>query len=130
MERLNERLMITKQALVSFDEILATPFSKIVRDAAIQRFEYTLEAIWKLAQNYLNLREGLDLGSPKAVFRGCFQVGLLNEMQTGTALQAVNDRNLSVHTYNEHLAMQIYQNLSKYRTIFVTLYEKIAEGKQ
>lgn len=130
MERLKERLIITKRALISFNEILQTPYSKIVRDAAIQRFEFTLEAIWKLAQNYLYTYDGLDLGSPKSVFRGCFQVGLLNELQTSMALQAVTDRNLTVHTYNEELAMEIYQNLSKYQPIFITLYENIENNVQ
>lgn len=50
MERYRERLTIARQALDTLDEVLAIAEpSQIVRDAAIQRFEYTLEAVWKAA---------------------------------------------------------------------------------
>ncbi len=125
MERLNERLEQTEKALNVFNEILNEPYSKIIRDAAIQRFEFTLETIWKLTQRYLLLQHGIDAGSPKAVIRGSFQSGLLNEIQTENLLSAVDDRNLTVHTYNEQLAEKIYQNLFKYQPIFKLLFQKI-----
>lgn len=125
MERLKERLKITEKALDSFEEILKMEFSKVVRDAALQRFKFTLEALLKLAQRYLFLKEGLDIGSPKGVFRGCFQVGLVNEDQTNLLLEAVSDRNLTVHTYDENLANQIYNNLKYYLPIFQILYSMI-----
>lgn len=54
MERLKERLLLAQRALVSFQELVVIPQpSKIERDAAIQRFEYTCEAVWKAAQRYL-----------------------------------------------------------------------------
>lgn len=127
MERLQERLKLTQQALLALEEVLNMPYSKIVRDAAIQRFEFTLEAIWKLAQRYLNIVEGLDIGSPKGVFRACFEVHLLNEAETHTALQAVLDRNLTVHTYNEELAMQIYHRLPAYLPVLQTVYTAITK---
>ncbi len=127
MERLSERLELAKKALSALDEVLKQPYSKIIRDASIQRFEFTLEAVWKLAQRYLLLQEGLELGSPKAVIRGCFQAGLLDEKQTEVLLQAVDDRNLTVHTYNEALAEQIYQNLLKYQPVLNQLYAAIRD---
>ena len=125
MERLKERLILTKKALFALDEALKLPYSKIIRDASIQRFEFTLEAVWKLAQRYLNLCEGIETGSPKAVIRGCFQTNLLKEDETQTLLQAIDDRNLTVHTYNEILAELIYQNLLRYYPILNKLYEAI-----
>ena len=47
MERLKLRYQDARRALSTFEEILAEPFSVIVRDAAVQRFEYTFEAVWK-----------------------------------------------------------------------------------
>ena len=78
MERLGERLNTARRALDSLQEL---PFEKtqsddVVRDAAIQRSEYAVEAIWKAAQVYLREREGLVIGSPKGVIRSCFRVGL------------------------------------------------------
>ncbi|MBV8801857.1 MAG: nucleotidyltransferase substrate binding protein [Gammaproteobacteria bacterium] len=126
MERLKERISQTEKALNSFNEILNISYSKIVRDAAIQRFEFTLETIWKLAQRYILLQSGIDAGSPKAVIRGCFQAGLINEEQTETLLTAIDDRNLTAHTYNEKLAEMIYKNLFKYQPIFSSLFQKIS----
>jgi nucleotidyltransferase substrate binding protein (TIGR01987 family) len=114
MERLKERLESSKKALKSFNEALLLPLDKIVRDATIQRFEFTMEAVWKLAQLYLRENEGLEIASPKGVMRGCFQIGLINEEQTHLALDMTNDRNLTVHTYNETLAEQIYSHLPRY----------------
>jgi nucleotidyltransferase substrate binding protein (TIGR01987 family) len=125
MERLNERLKQTEKALNAFNEVLNEPYTKIVRDAAIQRFEFTLETIWKLGQRYILLQHGIESGSPKGVIRGCFQSGLIDETQTEILLTAVNDRNLTAHTYNEELAEKIYQNLFKYQPIFQFLFQKI-----
>jgi hypothetical protein len=59
-----------------------------------------------------------DVGSPKGVIRSCREVSILTEEQTVTALEMVDDRNLTIHTYNEKLAIQIYGRLRKYQTIF------------
>lgn len=130
MERLNERLAQTDQALNALREVLNEPYSKLVRDAAIQRFEFTLEALWKLAQCHLALNEGIDIGSPKGVARGCFQSGLLSEAETEKLLEAIDDRDLTVHTYNESLAEKIYQNIFIYQPIFETLFKKIKIAKK
>ena len=125
MERLIERLTLTKKALTAYDEILQESYSKIIRDAALQRFEFTLETMWKLAQRYLLLQEGIETGSPKGTIRSCFQAGLIDEEQTQSLLQAVDDRNLTSHTYNEKIAENIYQHLFIYQPIFHALYHTI-----
>ena len=64
MERLKERIAVARHALVSLQEALAIPSPTLLeRDAAIQRFEYTVEAIWKAAQRYLDVIQGLSAGS-------------------------------------------------------------------
>lgn len=117
MERLKQRLSQAQQALVAFNEVLAMPFTKIVRDAAIQRFEFTVEAVWKFAQLYLREKEGLDLNSPKSVMRGLFEMGILTAEQTQLALSMIDERNLTVHTYNEELAQKIYQKTATFQQV-------------
>lgn len=118
MGRLNERIEAAKKAMSAFQEVMRieTP-TAIERDAAIQRFEFTFEAVWKAAKQVLFEREGIDAGSPKGVIRSCREVGILTEDQTITALEMVDDRNLTVHTYNEKLAAEIYSRLRNYRDI-------------
>ncbi len=118
MERLKQRLAVGREALASLQALLrSADITPIERDAAIQRFEYTVEASWRAAQRYLDVREGLSAGSPKAAIRFCREVGLLSEAQTVLALEMIDDRNLTVHTYNEPLAEQIYQRLPQYATL-------------
>ena len=61
MERLTERLATARAALATLHDLVRKPDrSKVERDAAIQRFEYTFEAVWKAAQLYLREVEGLE----------------------------------------------------------------------
>jgi nucleotidyltransferase substrate binding protein (TIGR01987 family) len=111
MERLSERLAVARKALATLVEAIQARKTRLNRDASIQRFEYTYETVWKTAQNYLSVVEQLTLGSPSAVIRGCFQAQLLDEEQARAAMRMAQDRNLTVHTYNEALAEEIYARL-------------------
>lgn len=118
MERMEQRLKVSYRALATLDEVLAIQNpTRIERDASIQRFEYTFEAVWKTAKQYLFDYEGLDAGSPKGVIRSSLSVGLFDEGETALALEMVDDRNLSVHTYNEALAEMIFGRLSRYAVL-------------
>ncbi|MBI4561687.1 MAG: nucleotidyltransferase substrate binding protein [Candidatus Rokubacteria bacterium] len=120
MERLKERLAIARRALQTLEEVLAIARpSRIERDAAIQRFEYTFEACWRAAQRYLAVAEGLSVGSPKACVRALREVGLLSDEQAVIGLEMVDDRNLTVHTYNDTVAERIHRNLRRYADLFV-----------
>ena len=115
MERLRQRLDTAGSALQTLAEIFPQQrVSDIVRDAAIQRFEYTFEAMWKAMQLFLREEEGLEVGSPKGVIRAALQVGLLDDDQTRLALQMTEDRNLTVHTYNQSVAEAIFAHIPAY----------------
>jgi nucleotidyltransferase substrate binding protein (TIGR01987 family) len=109
VERLTQRIELAARALASLDQLagLASP-SLIERDAAIQRFEYTVEACWKAARAVLSERYGTELASPKPVVRACAQNGLLEEDDARAAMDMIDDRNLTSHTYNEALAIAIF----------------------
>jgi nucleotidyltransferase substrate binding protein (TIGR01987 family) len=118
VERLKERLDVAQKALKTLREVLAETYpTVIVRDAAIQRFEYTFEAVWKAGQEFLRVQEGIDFGSPKGVMRGLFQTGYLNERQTELGLKMVDDRNLTSHTYSEGLSELIFKELPQYAAL-------------
>ncbi len=119
MERLKERLMIARKALGTFLELAAKDGyieypSLERRDAAIQRFEYSFEAVWKAVQLYLAEREALPIGSPKGCIRASHEVGLLSESEAEIALQMAEARNLTAHTYDEGVAHHLYKNLPEY----------------
>lgn len=112
MDRLTQRLQMARRALATLQEL--TPIESptlIERDAAIQRFEYSTEACWKAAQSALSIEFGLELASPKSVIRASAQNALLTEADARLAMDLVDDRNLTSHTYNEALAKAIWSRL-------------------
>jgi len=121
VERVKQRLATARQALDTLEELREEPYSKIVRDAAIQRFEYTFEAVWKAAQRHLEIVEGVQVGSPKGAFRACFEAGILTSSQTQQALGMTDDRNLTAHTYNEQVAVRIYSRIPNHATLMSQL---------
>jgi hypothetical protein len=66
--RLSERWTVVTRALAALTEVLDRGVEDVVlRDAAIQRFEFSLEAAWKAGQSWLRLETGDDLSSPTTV---------------------------------------------------------------
>jgi nucleotidyltransferase substrate binding protein (TIGR01987 family) len=131
VERLKERLDVAQKALTTLQEVLAeTNPTVIVRDAAIQRFEYTFEAVWKAGQEFLRSHEGLDAGSPKGTVRGLFQTGFLNARQAELRLKMVDDRNLTSHTYSEGLSEQIFKELPKYAALMQSCLSMIKKSRK
>jgi len=90
MERLQLKFNDAVRALSTLKEIMKEPFSVIIRDAAIQRFEYTFEAFWKFVKEYLKEKEGVIANSPKSCFREIFFLGVVRRRRNCTA--AGNDR--------------------------------------
>ncbi len=118
MERLKQRIQIAKKAIKTLDEVLAieTP-SAIERDALIQRFEYSFEAIWKTAKRFLSVVEGVEANSPKSAIRASMDANLFDEKMARQALVMADDRNLTSHTYNEILAQQILSRMPQHEII-------------
>jgi nucleotidyltransferase substrate binding protein (TIGR01987 family) len=125
MEKLSARLASCQRAIATLDEILRTPTSVIVRDASIQRFEYSFESLWKLLKAYLDQQEGIVCNSPKACFREALKAGLLSTSDVETCLVMTDDRNLTSHTYIEAVAQGIYSKLPPYRDVMKRLLTSI-----
>jgi len=114
LERLKIRYEDAKKAIRTLRDILQQPYSIIVRDAAIQRFEYTFEALWKFIKEYLKVKEGIICNSPKSCFREVFTIGIIKEDETIKLLEMTDDRNMTSHTYKEEVAQIIYGKLKEY----------------
>jgi len=133
MEKFKRRVEETEKALRTLKEISQESYSVVVRDAAIQRFEYTFEAFWKFLREYLAEYEGVRCNSPKSCFREALSVGLVSDEQTVTCLEMTDDRNLTSHTYIEGLAEQIYKKTESYCKLMEDIFnlvKKGAEGKK
>lgn len=101
-------------ALASLERALsraqANPADEELRDAAIQRFEYTFELAWKM----LRRRLMLDLPSSdmaagasyRVLLRLGAQAGLLADVQSWFVYRDM--RNLTSHTYNQKKAQEVF----------------------
>lgn len=126
MDRLTTRAALARRALQQLDELTQRAvLTPIERDAALQRFEYSCETVWKLAQLYLREREGSLAGTPKQIVRASAASGLLGDGEAMQALAMVDDRNDTVHTYNEPLALEIAARLPAHRTLLGSWLERI-----
>jgi len=116
------------RALKTLKEITEQPYSVIVRDAAIQRFEYSFEIFWKFLKEYLRYEEGLMCNSPKSCFREAFKVNLISEEETLKALEMTDDRNQTSHTYHEEVAQEIYRKIADYYIFMDTVCRKLGKN--
>lgn len=111
-----------KKALDRFKEVMNEPETTLVRDAAIKRFEFTFELAWKAVQKFL-LSEGITCRSPKGCFKEAFKLGIIEDDPLWPIM--IEDRNLTVHTYNEATAQELYNRLKNYIPLFDELAKKI-----
>jgi nucleotidyltransferase substrate binding protein (TIGR01987 family) len=128
LEKLKFRSETAIKALKTLGEIVGEPYSTIVRDASIKRFEYSFDIFWKLIKDYLRVQEGIECSSPKSCFREAFKVGILSEEETVKILEMTDDRNLSTHTYDEEAIEEIYQQVRDYWKLMDDICERIIES--
>jgi len=127
MERLRLKYQDAFHALKTLEDIFKEPFSMIIRDATIQRFEYTFEALWKFLKEYLREKEGIVSNSPKACFKEIFSLGFLTEEETVRCLEMTDRRNDTSHTYKEEVAKLIYSKIKGYYTLMKNLLDKFED---
>lgn len=95
-----------KQAVGRLDEALAAEPTQLHKDAAIQRFEFTFELVWKLMQetdDYL----GKKVFGPKPSIRTAAELDLIADPESW--LEFLKWRNTTTHTYKQYEADKIYE---------------------
>jgi len=80
----------------------------VERAGLIQFFEMAFELSWKLLKDYQQA-EGFEVNSPRAAIKLAFQNGIVDDGHVW--IQALEDRNLTTHTYNEETAQQVEQKI-------------------
>jgi len=111
--RFAERQLETREAAARLAEAAVLPESDLIRDAVIQRFEFTFEVLWKTLKLYLE-RQGDECGGPRPTLKKAFAEGLIvTPEEADVWLQMLEDRNLTSHAYDRALAARIYRNIVK-----------------
>ena len=115
---MNNKDIRWKQRFVNFEKAfkllertlkLETP-SEAEKGGIIQFYEVAFELSWKLIKDYLESL-GFDVKSPRAAIKQAFQTDIINDGESW--MKALEDRNLTSHTYNEDTANLIVDNIKK-----------------
>ena len=109
-----------EKALISLQRVLerscTVPADEDIRDACIQRFEYTYELAFKMLKRQLDQelpsREELDQLSFKEVIRVGAERGLIVVPERWFDYR--DKRNITSHTYEEEKAREVYSVLSDF----------------
>lgn len=94
-----------ERALQRLHEVLALSETDVVRDALIQRFEFTFEMAWKAMYRWLRERAIAVDDSAYTVLPVALRHRLIGD-EAGWA-QMRQQRNLTSHTYREALAIEV-----------------------
>ncbi len=99
--------------------------TEIERAGIIQLFEVAFELSWKLMKDYLEAL-GFNVKSPRETIKQAYQTGLIDDGHIW--IDALTDRNLTVHTYDEKLAKKMAEDIVQiYFPELKRLYEKLAK---
>lgn len=78
--------------------------SELERAGIIQFFEMAFELSWKVMRDYLEA-QGFQVKSPRETIKQAFQAEIIADGHSW--LDALEDRNLTAHTYDENTAKEI-----------------------
>lgn len=129
-EVLEKAVLSLEEAISLYEDCDQTPQIRLaLRDAVIQRFEYTYELSWKLLQRWVSENvspEEADPISRKELFRTAARLGLVDEPQNWFLYHQA--RNLSVHTYNETNAAEVFAAAIKFSKDAGVLAKRLREN--
>ena len=109
--RLQERIKELAKATQRLKDACEQPETSFMRDSVIQRFEMCWELAWKMLK--LRLEElGVEVLNPRDSYREALNKGLINDGNAWSELQ--KQRNLTSHTYNEALALEVYLHIKQF----------------
>lgn len=93
-----------------------------MRDAAIQRFEFTIELFWRVLKKVLQY-EKIESATPRDVLSKAYQYKLIDLEDIW--LKMLDDRNSSFHVYQEAEAKRIFENIKTYLPVFEMTYNAL-----
>jgi len=131
MDENDVSLVPLKKAAKSLEKALEQPKDEYVRDAVIQRFEYTFELSWKTLKRYCMVAAGVREYSIKDVFREAGKQGLLDSVEDWFEYHKA--QNLTSHVYNEKIAEETYETARRFspaaNRLLLVLEKKLGTNK-
>ena len=127
LESLNKAVRSLEEVVIEYQKDID---NKFIRDATIQRFEYTFELCHKMLRRYLELTEA----SAESVEEMTFPALIRTSSERGLLLnsweqwkQYRQGRNLTSHTYDEDKAIYVYSVIPAFLQDAQYLLQKLSE---
>jgi nucleotidyltransferase substrate binding protein (TIGR01987 family) len=122
-----------KKALSSLNRALqrsqSAPGDEELRDAVIQRFEYTYELAWKSLKRQLEQEVPnpplIDQLSYRDLLREAAQAGIITEVERWMDYREL--RNITAHTYDDLKAQRVYDAVDDFYTDATALLKALEE---
>ena len=107
--------------LSSFEDSLKIDFTKydsfetdLIKSGQIQKFESTIELLWKTIKKYFEIKRETKIIYPKEVIKAYFIEEAISEETYLSLMDALESRNLLSHIYKIELFGLIHPKLNEY----------------
>ena len=109
-----------KQRYDSFEQALEVltnacqreTLNELERTGLIKTFEICFELSWKVLKDLL-FYEGFDKTTPRSILRKSFDVEYIDETDCEVLLDALDKRNLLIHTYTRALVEEVESHIEQ-----------------
>lgn len=129
IERMNKALDALKENFGALPELREKDplVTRIIRNSTIQCFEFSFDLFWKTLKIYLTDVEKVmvDSASARIIFRECVQVGVISEEEAKQAMEMLDSRNLTSHTYREAVAASIAEKIPDYYKLMYAITNRL-----
>jgi len=99
-----------ESALQRLNEALEKAKDDLHKDGVIQRFEFTVELLWKTLKEILKYK-GIECYSPRDCIKLSFKTEIIDDDEI--LFDMLEDRNRSSHIYDQKLSDEIFQRIKE-----------------
>ena len=97
-----------ERALSRLKEAVKHAKDDLDKDGVIQRFEFTVELLWKALKSILEY-QGVECYTPRNCIKEAFKANIINDDEI--ILDILEDKNRSSHIYNENMSKEIFERI-------------------
>ncbi len=117
-----------KHLIYAFELSQTKKLSNLENQGYIQAFEFTHELAWNVLKDYFEYQGQPGISGSRDAAREAFQKGIIDDGEPW--MEMIKSRNLTSHTYNENVSLDITEKISRlYVPAFLQLQKKLESLK-
>ena len=135
MQELSEEYKKTRNAVKNFEKTLTIfreeaqneRLYRYLRDSCLKGFELSMETLWKFLRHYGREKFGadfFDVASPRKVFLEFERLGIITQEELKLLTKIVEDRSLSMRSYEEGVAEELLERLDGHYKIMQSIVDR------